>query len=105
MFRNVFSLSNLSSISSAHPFQMTPATRLTASYKAVLLLRKKFKKGEVTADDNPKYVWLSSPTFISHNLHTFRTRFNRIKSEELGDDGKYSTFYLFLKYVILDTLH
>lgn len=77
---------------SAHIFQMTPASRITASSKPVLFQREKFKKGKITADDNPKAVWLSSAKFLSYKLDTFCTTFNKFKSEELGDDGKYSTF-------------
>lgn len=83
----------------AHHFQMRPAPRPTALSKAVLLLREKIKNGEITADDNPKLMWLSGPMLMSYKLDKFCTRINKMKYEVLSDDGKYSKFYLILKYL------
>lgn len=63
--------------------------KLTESSKAVMLLRKKMRNGEVTLADNAKAVWESEPIFMKHKLDNFRTKFNRLKAEEEQNDGKF----------------
>lgn len=71
---------------------MTTA-KLTETSKAVILLRKKIRNGEVLLSDNAKSVWESDPVFMSHKLDNFRTKFNRIKAEDDQGEGKFSTVF------------
>lgn len=61
--------------------------KLTEGSKAVMLLRKKWRNGDVSSTDNAKSVWESEPIFMKHKLDNFRTKFNRIKAEGENNNG------------------
>lgn len=61
---------------------------LTEKSIAVILLREKFANDEILADDEPKFVWSSSPVFMKHNLDRLSTRFNKLKEEYFDESSK-----------------
>lgn len=68
------------------------APRLDEKSKAVQLLRKKFRAGEINKEEDPKVIKDSDPIFNDFNPDTFRTRVNRLKKEYFGESGKWFIF-------------
>lgn len=64
------------------------APRLDEKSKAVQLLRKRFRAGEISKGDDAAAIKASDPLFKDYNTDTFRTRVNRLKREYFGSDGK-----------------
>lgn len=60
--------------------------RLDENSPAVKLLRKRFKSGEITADDDARSVQATDALFLQYKPDTFRTRFNRMKKEYAGEE-------------------
>lgn len=78
--------------------KMAPKPKLTESSEAVIFIRKKFLKKGMLPTDNSKDVWESKPAFMVHNLDSFCTKFNRLKTEELDENCKnYFLFYRNIK--------
>lgn len=75
--------------------------KLTESSTAVVLLRKKLAAGEVSLTDNPKTVWSSDPLFMEHKLDNFRSKFNRIRTEEPEKTGKENHILFFYSILFL----
>lgn len=69
---------------------------LTSNSKVILLLRKKFKDEEVTADNDPKLVCLSEIVFKRHKLDNSGTRFSKLKRDFLVENGKCRHFACFI---------
>lgn len=69
--------------------------KLTEAPKAVQLLRKNFRNGEVSFSDNAKTVWESEPIFMKHKLDDFRTKFTRLKTEHEEYEINYIYFNFF----------
>lgn len=63
--------------------------RLTINSKAMILLKKKFENGDISAEDTPKSIWGSELVFMEHKLDNFRTRFNKLKKEFFIDSCKF----------------
>lgn len=49
------------------------------------MLKAKFERGELNGTEDPKIVWQSEPAFREYKLDTFRTRYNRTRSEMVGN--------------------
>ena len=65
---------------------MTP--KLSASSKAVKLLRLKFESGQITGKETPKSVWQSEKLFQQYKLLTFRTCYTKLRKEFSAQRGK-----------------
>lgn len=57
------------------------AQNLAELSRAVLLLRKRLRCGEIYLTDNAKTVWQSDLVVTPHKLENVWTKFNRAKAE------------------------
>lgn len=64
-----------------------PTTKRTKSSKAVLLLPKKKRNGEVAMSENAELVWEYDFVFMKHKLDKFKPKFKSMNAEEEQNDG------------------
>lgn len=55
--------------------------KLLESSKAVILLRKKSQKGDISYKDNLEPIQGSDSIFMAYNLNNFRSKFNMLRAE------------------------
>lgn len=67
--------------------------KLIHTFKAVQLLRRKFKTVAILAADNPKQAWKSEPLFTVHKLDRFGTESSEVEAEEVNTKRKLSTHF------------
>lgn len=68
-------------------FETMSSHKLTESFKAVQILRKKFRNEKVSLTNNTKTGWESEPMFMKHNLDNFWIKFNLLKTEHEEHEG------------------
>lgn len=68
-----------------HKFNNRPNNRLSKDSQAVVKLYDLFAKGIINGSEEPKSVWQSDPIFQVHKLNNFRTCYNNIRREVMGN--------------------
>lgn len=59
----------------------------------MMLSRKKLRNGKISVTENPKTVWESDLEFMEYKTVNFRTKRNRLKTEEDQNEDVLFTFF------------
>lgn len=82
-----------------HPlpcFLYYKSMKLMEASKAVMLLRKKLRRGEISYSGSSTSVWECDPVIMLQKLENFRTKLNMLNTYKERSDGE--LFIYFLSY-------